>query len=156
MMIIQHCLPVISMRSTTGLFIIFLITAIIGCSARSADPIQSGASEIQFLNSFSPEEFSPLGIFSLDLNKDTLSAELTPIRTTSLTDTLEAVDMTNFLTLSPCTDCARIKSVGLDSNENLVVTIGIKHPFDAGNIMEPVSGKNRADLHVFNVEGIVI
>lgn len=57
--------------------------------------------------------------------------------------------------MAPCSDCAKIKSVSLDANGNLVVEIGLKHPFDAGDLLKPITGRNRGDLHVFNIEGIV-
>jgi hypothetical protein len=96
-----------------------------------------------------------MGLFTLYLDKSNANAELAPLRSSAITDTLEVVDITNFLQLSPCKDCVKISGVGLDSDNNLVVTIGIKHPFDAGDSSEPITGKNRGDLHVFNVEGIV-
>jgi len=99
--------------------------------------------------------FGVMGLFTLDISADELRAELNPIRSLSLTDTLEVVDITNFLMLAPCTNCAKIKSVALDPDGNLIVTIGIKHPFPAGDPFKPITGRNRADLHVFNVEGIL-
>jgi hypothetical protein len=97
-----------------------------------------------------------LGVFDLQIDPVELTAELTSLRKTALTDVLEAVDITNFLRMAPCTDCAKIKSVSLDPDGHPVVTIGIKHPFPAGDMFKPISGRNRGDLHVFNVEGIVI
>jgi len=97
-----------------------------------------------------------LGLFQLHLNPSNLTGELTSFRESSLKDALEVVDITNFLQLAPCTDCAKIKSVSLDADSHLVVSIGIRHPFDAGDPLKPITGLNRADLHVFNVEGIVV
>jgi hypothetical protein len=97
-----------------------------------------------------------LGLFELVIDKTGKSAELTPLRKSTLTDVLEVVDIINFLNLAPCSDCAKIKSISLDVDGNVVVSIGIKHPFDAGDPLKPVSGRNRADLHVFNVEGTVV
>lgn len=97
-----------------------------------------------------------LGIFTLHLDPSKAEATLTPLRTLNATDTLEIVDITNFLTLAPCTDCARIKSVSLNNDGNPVLKIGIRHPFPAGDPLKPITGRNRADLHVFNVEGTVI
>jgi len=97
-----------------------------------------------------------LGLFDLRIDPSNPSAELVSIRQPALTDVLEVVDITNFLQIAPCTDCVKIKSVRLDSDSNVVLSIGIKHPFPVGNPYEPISGRNRADLHVFNVEGIVI
>ena len=97
-----------------------------------------------------------LGLFQLNIDPEKKSAELISLRQGALTDVLEVVDITNFLSLAPCTDCAKIKSVELNSDENLVVSIGLKHPFDAGDSLKPISGQNRADLHVFNVEGMIV
>ena len=97
-----------------------------------------------------------LGVFNLSIDPANVSADLIPVRQTALTDVLEVVDITNFLQMAPCTDCAKIKSVALDSDNNIVVSIGIKHPFGVGNPLKPITGRNRADLHVFNVEGTIV
>ena len=97
-----------------------------------------------------------LGVFELAVNNVDVTASLTSLRNGALTDVLEIVDITNFLQMAPCTDCVKIKSVSLNMDGNLVVSMGIKHPFDAGDPLKPPTGKNRADLHVFNVEGIVV
>ena len=97
-----------------------------------------------------------LGLFNLHINPQDVTVELTAMRTGALTDVLEVVDITNFMALAPCNDCAKISSVSLDLDGNLVVSIGLKHPFGAGDLLKPITGRNRADLHVFNVEGIII
>ena len=159
------------MRTTILLILVFMIFS--GCSSsldqNSITGQSLGVNGISYtINSFPTgvsewfADGSPsggegvLGLFSLKIDPKTSSASLFPLRKSSLTDVLEVVDITNFLQLSPCTDCVKIKSVSLDTNGNLVIAIGIKHPFDAGNPFKPVSGRNRADLHVFNVEGIVV
>jgi hypothetical protein len=58
--------------------------------------------------------------------------------------------------MAPCTDCVKITGIELDSENRAVVKIGIKHPFPAGDPGKPVTGRNRADLHVFNVEGTIV
>jgi hypothetical protein len=131
-----------------------MIILILGCSSDSANPaLTSPASEFSIK---SLAENSTLGIYVLNIDKSSLFAQLTSLRKPAHTDVLEAVDLTNFLAMSPCIDCAKIASVGLNSDNNIVLSIGIKHPFPAGDISQPISAKNRADLHVFNVEGIVI
>ena len=97
-----------------------------------------------------------LGIYDVHVNGNTLTAEMNPMRNPTLTDVFEVVDITGFLTASPCRDCAKIFSVGLNPSNNLILRIGIKHPFEAGDPSQPITGRNRADLHVFNAEGIVI
>ncbi len=97
-----------------------------------------------------------LGLFQVHINSNNLSGEMTSIRKASLTDVLEVVDITNFLQMAPCSDCAKLESISLDADGNLVVSIGIKHPFDVGDPAKPITGRNRADLHVFNIEGTVV
>jgi hypothetical protein len=97
-----------------------------------------------------------MGLFSVEVDAETLSGEMVSLRAGTLEDVVETVDITNFLQLAPCSDCARLMSVEMDIDGNIVVKIGIRHPFEAGDPLKPVSGRNRADLHVFNVEGIVV
>jgi len=147
----------------------FLCVLLSACSAGkdatmpSANSNQNLSMELTYLPVYvsdtnsdcSPSEgLGIMGLFNLSVSPD--GAQLTPIRRTSLADVLEVVDITNFLSLAPCTDCVTIDKVALDLDGNIVVTIGIKHPFPVGDPLKPVTGKNRADLHVFNVEGIVI
>ncbi len=97
-----------------------------------------------------------LGLFNLSIDPSNVTASLAPVRQAALTDVLEVVDITNFLTLAPCTDCVKLKSVSIDPDGNPVLSIGIKHPFPPGDPLKPITGQNRADLHVLNVEGIVV
>jgi hypothetical protein len=85
-----------------------------------------------------------------------LEGEMVPLREAMSKDVLEVIDITNYLAILPCNDCAKLHSVYLDSDENLVLDIGIRHPFAPGNPMHPPSATNRLDLHLFNVEGIVV
>jgi hypothetical protein len=113
------------------------------------------------IGEYSPEGkvstgFGALGIFQVSINTNSLQGEMIPLRQVSATDSLESVDITNFLTLSPCIDCVKLASIGFDRRSRLLLTIGIKHPFDAADASQPISGINRADLHLFNIEGTVI
>jgi len=97
-----------------------------------------------------------LGVFNVHLDRDTLTGSLSSLRNAGSTDVLEVVDISNFLRMAPCTNCVKLMSVELDSDSHLVAKIGIKHPFSAGDPAKPISGRNRADLHVFNIEGLVV
>ena len=97
-----------------------------------------------------------MGIFHANIDPGKLTGELISIRSSNSTDVIEILDITNFLQYAPCNYCAKILGISLNSNENLVVKIGIKHPFKVGDPLKPISGINRADLHVFNIEGIVV
>ena len=100
--------------------------------------------------------YGTLGIFEVSIDTQSMQAEINSLRNTSSTDVLEVVDITNFLLLSPCTDCVKIEGVEFNADGNVVVYIGIKHPFPPGNPLLPPTGRNRADLHVFNIEGLVV
>ncbi len=147
---------------------IALSLLVCGCSSNSSDSLQnpltpafleSESMPVGVCDRFSDGSpaagFGVMGVYNLALNPEKMSAELTSLRTGALTDTLEVVDITNFLSMAPCTDCAKIKSVSLDADGNLVVSVGLKHPFAAGDLLKPITGRNRGDLHVFNVEGII-
>jgi outer membrane protein assembly factor BamB len=148
-----------------ALLMFFAFFIIAGCSSQSSPttPAETslsgqplvGVSE-RFPDGSPASGMGALGIFDLSVNADEISAELTPIRQNSLTDVLEVVDITNFLMMAPCSDCAKIGSISIDADGNLVVSIGIRHPFAAGDPLKPISGKNRGDLHVFNVEGTIV
>jgi hypothetical protein len=97
-----------------------------------------------------------MGLFNVHIDIDNMSASMEPTRESALTDVLEVVDISNFLQLAPCTDCAKLKSVSINTDGDVVLSIGIRHPFNVGDMLKPISGRNRGDLHVFNVEGIVI
>jgi hypothetical protein len=158
-------------RVSSFLFVVFVILLIAGCSSGGGNPVAPlagnnlpdtsyealavGVSDYD-ANGNPVAGYGALGIFSVHVDKDSLTGEITPLRSTASTDVLEVVDITNFLMMAPCTDCAKLMSIEIDADNNLVLKIGIKHPFPAGDPYKPISGKNRADLHVFNVEGLII
>jgi len=158
-------------KLTQFLFITFLVSLfMLGCSSGSNSPVSNLDTSLEIDNvdslplwvSDSYSDGSPyagmgvLGLFEISIDSEKEKADITSLRSGTLTDVLEVIDITNFMTLFPCVDCVSLKGIGFDANNNVILTIGIKHPFPAGNPADPISGKNRADLHVFNVEGIVI
>ncbi len=153
------------LRSTPALLMVFVFVFFAGCSSQTNpvtpdDSVLSGQPLVGVSDRF-PDD-SPasgtgaLGVFNLHVNADEISAELTPLRKNSLTDALEIVDISNFLAMAPCTNCVKISSISIDADGNIVVSIGIKHPFPAGEPLKPITGKNRGDLHVFNIEGTIV
>jgi hypothetical protein len=158
-------------KLTQFFFIPFLVSLfILGCSSGSNSPVSNLDTSLEIDNvdslplwvSDSYSDGSPhagmgvLGLFEISIDSEKEKADITSLRSGALTDVLEVIDITNFMTLAPCVDCVSLKGIGFDANSNVILTIGIKHPFPAGNPADPISGKNRADLHIFNVEGIVI
>jgi len=146
----------IELLKTRTTLITSILMIIFGCSATSRSPAEILLPPANDSFNSPQSEFRILGAFTLKLNRNNLAAELLPLRKAAITDTLEVVDITGYLITEPCLDCARISKIGLDTDENIVATIGIKHPMDAGNPLQAISWKNRADLHVFNVEGIIL
>lgn len=148
-----------------SIMILTVLVLIIGCSKGNLGPTTpQDTHDLDYLpvgvsswNDSLPSEGSGfLGLYELEINPAELSAELVSLRKSALTDILEVVDITNFLMMAPCTDCAKVISISLDEDSHPVVRIGIRHPFEAGDLLKPISGRNRGDLHVFNVEGIIV
>ncbi len=148
-------------------WVLAILIAVTGCSGNSDNPVENNSTGVAINNlpvgvsDFNSDGtpysgMAAMGLFNVHVDPDAVSVELSAIRNSALTDVLEVVDITNFLSLAPCYDCVKIQSVALDSDGFLVVSIGIKHPFGVGDPLKPITGKNRADLHVFNIEGIVV
>lgn len=140
----------------------------IGCSG--SNPVDTAPADIEIDSEFNSSilvsdrdvDENPIGgtgligVFQAHIELDSLSGEFTPIRTSASQDVLEIVDITNFLLLTPCFDCINLESIAFNSDGNLVLEIGIKHPFRAPDLLYPPTAQNRADLHVFNIEGTII
>jgi hypothetical protein len=150
------------MRFSNYLLTFFFLTSLVvffGCSGvqpiipdnPAGDQIASNTSRAEF---DSTQQL--FGLYQVDVNTNDMTATIEPIRAASSNDTLESVDITGFLTSTPCKNCVIISGVGITSEGYLVLDMGIKHPFGAPDLAQPATPKNRADLHVFNVEGIVI
>jgi len=90
------------------------------------------------------------GAFTLTVNPDPVNAELAPMRTVSMGESYIASGAAYFTT-RPCRDCLRISSLGLDTDENIVIGFSIKHPFPKGDPGQEPSAKNRLDLDLFDV-----
>lgn len=154
-----------------GLFAALVMLWAISCGS-SSEPVSPGSSFVD-----NPEIDFPLfvsdvnadgtpisgggafGVFAVHVDSETLEYDMTPLRTnaSSTKDVLEVIDITNFMTIWPCTDCASLLEVGYGgTNGILKLRFGIKHPFPAPNLSEPISGRNRADLNLFNIEGMLV
>lgn len=87
------------------------------------------------------------GIFEVELNTENLEGSIHPLRTTDILGDSFMVDITPFLSITPCSDCIDIKSIALSANGNVEITFRTKHPFDTSK---------RYDLHVFDLRGIIV
>ncbi|MEO7994617.1 MAG: MBL fold metallo-hydrolase [bacterium] len=103
-------------------------------------------------------ELAPFGLLAIDLDLASLNAagrviDLSP--RTAQTG-LESVNLTSYLGTAPCHDCIRVTSVKRAPTGELLLTIGIRHPFPKPDLTQPASAKNRLDLHVYDVEGVLL
>ena len=87
------------------------------------------------------------GFYELELDPSKLSGQIRPLRTSAALGDNFHVDLTPFLTISPCSNCIDIKSIALNGSNNIEMTIRTKHPFDTSR---------RYDLHVFDMRGILV
>jgi len=87
------------------------------------------------------------GIYEVEIDPLNLTGKVHPVRISDVLGESYHVDITPFLTISPCSDCLDIKSIALNEDLNLEVTFRTKHPF------EPTK---RYDLHVFDMRGIIV
>ncbi|MBU1022728.1 PKD domain-containing protein [bacterium] len=142
-----------------------------GCSGNSNTPVNPA--EFPENDSFSSLDFDlpiafsdtlsngghtgtgTLGLFNVIVNPHDLEAELTPLRSSTAIKDSFIVDISNFLTISPCTDCLSINTIILNTDGNIVINFGLEHPFEAGTLANPPSSTNRLDLHVFDVFGVL-
>ncbi|MFH1514885.1 MAG: PKD domain-containing protein, partial [bacterium] len=155
------------MRKFIYQFAIFcsVVVLSIGCSSGNNPVITNDSGEFAYLpvgvSDYDADQnpingYGILGLFEVNVDVGSLTGEVQSLRETSSTEVLEIVDITNFLTMAPCGDCVKLMGVELSPAGNVILKIGIKHPFGTGDSSKPISGQNRGDLHVFNVEGQVL
>ncbi|HYE77477.1 MAG TPA: FG-GAP repeat protein, partial [bacterium] len=148
-------------RSPRPTTLVFLLTAFwaAGCGGGS-DSTQPGPGS-------SPQSFVPplaltepgqghAALFGARIELDPVAgtATLGPYRlgAAGTQDVLEVVDVTQFFTSAPCTDCLKIVGVGTSLAGNPTLDISVRHPFPS----PAPTRRNNQDFSVFNVEGVVL
>ncbi|MBU1023634.1 PKD domain-containing protein, partial [bacterium] len=97
-----------------------------------------------------------IGLYELSVNPDSQSAEISLIRSNSTLGDSYQVDITSFLNVNPCGTCIRVTGVEMESDETLTVYIGARHPFQLPENIHNPQNNERLDLHVFDVQGIIV
>lgn len=142
------------------LFLITIAFVLFLSSCSASDPLQTDMAQSQidipgseFINTSAQKAL--LGLYEVQIDESLTSVSMTPVvtRGASLGEQYLG-DITSFLTSVFCTDCARIDGVTLTDEGYIDVQISIRHPFDLP-IPGPTSGKNRIDLHLFDVWGLI-
>lgn len=91
-----------------------------------------------------------LGLYQIQLTSLDAqpAAEVLPFRfAQAIGDTFD-VDISNFLSQSPCKGCLEVTGLSLDPDNTLHMRIAMAHPFSSTTL--------RKDLHVFDVRGIIV
>lgn len=138
-------MPINTKLLSAILFAIFVFAS--GCSSDSNNPVLPGTSNTTpVISQFEQDGVITgqgfIGVWDVIADPVNLTVESAMPRALSgLGDTFY-VDLTWFLTGSPCVDCLKINSIALDSDQNIVLGVGVKHPFQPGA---------RLDLHVFDL-----
>ena len=161
-------MPLISARKNIVNFIILLglLLLSLGCSKGTGVspvgpdtlmPVNDGITDIP--DAIRTSQFSyegPIGIYKLKINPGIPSAELIPLRSAfDLGDSYQ-IDVINYFAVTPCSDCVRIKAVELESDNTLTLHIAVRHPFRLPADVDHPKDNERLDLHIFDVEGILI
>ena len=97
-----------------------------------------------------------MGLYNLEIDTEFQSAYITPLRSTSALGDSFNVDITHFLNVTPCPDCIRITGVEMESDNTFTVYIGARHPFPLPADINNPQLNERLDLHVFDVQGVLI
>ena len=134
-----------------GILFIFLLV-IGGCLRDKSEPItidnifDNPSVEMAEVNC----ALGVLGTFNLSIPDDNLTVDLSTMRKLSIGESY-IVSGEAFFAISPCRDCLRINSVGLNPDNNIIVEFALKHPFPKGSTNEDPSPTNRLDLDIFDV-----
>lgn len=141
----------------TSLLVVLTLALQPGC--RAADPEQPPLADTEvLLQTTTLPEQQGLGLVAIDLDPETLQVTFAPLTVPERSGQggLESVHLTSYLTTKPCADCLKIAGVRRLPGGQLGLDVAIRHPFTPGNPDLPGSATNRLDLHVYNVEGVLL
>ncbi|MBU1024046.1 hypothetical protein KKB99_07155, partial [bacterium] len=94
-----------------------------------------------------------MGAYYAAIDTKNLTGELTPLRSSEAIGDPYLVDITGYLSGSPCGDCFEIDSIALNHVGEVEVSFSMRHPFDMP-AHNPPALNERVDLHVFDVQAI--
>ena len=108
----------------------------------------TNASDVLYTDASRATAYKAFGIYQVVLDPKSLTAEITPSRKSQSIGMTFDSDLTQFLTVSPCTDCLGIYGIRLIPPDQVEIGFAVKHPF--------ADITKRPDLHGFDVRGIVL
>jgi hypothetical protein len=134
--------------------VLILLSIFTGCSSgvnpinTSLDqqPIIAQAGDIQ-------SGTAMLGAYSVALNTTTFDCEMTPLRSSTISES-NMINGMSFFTWFPCTNCFSVDGVRGEPGE-IMIDFYIQHPMFPGDPSFPPSGTNRLDLDVFDLALVI-
>ena len=141
----------------TALAALAIILVAFGCSQGGSSPINSDIPAESSLDSIpiiaydSISATSMFGAYNLSISPGNASAELTPMRISSLGEAFIVSGKDFFANKK----CLRIKSIAMDEGTRIILTFEIKHPFEKGDPVDPPSKQNRLDLDIFDLTMVI-
>ncbi|MEO7994389.1 MAG: hypothetical protein ABI743_08315, partial [bacterium] len=131
--------------------------ALAACQRSSPTVEAESTSDSVQWNAFSGPDVvtGPAGLFHLDIAGDQTVA-LTPLRgTTATVGQHFNVDLTTAFTQTFCSDCVKVLGITREG-DNLRLDLQVRHPFDLAEDSVAPSAKNRRDLWISTVKGILL
>ena len=135
--------------------IIVALAMMVGCSGGSRNPIITSPSQGDKIaetgNLSTPLDGVAnglLGVYQISIDLKSLKSEITPARNLTSIGDIAVPDITQYFISTPCANCFGIEKIGLDSDNNLLITFKMKHPYQ--------DTSKRRDLDVFDIQGIMI
>ena len=150
---------------TTLCLVLMLVAMVTACSSGGGSIIPDGPDGFS-ASSQLPVYLNPstegvksgtgaLGVYQIIIDNSSLNYDVVPLRYSSFVPREFETDLTLALTTSFCQDCFKVTGVTLNANENILLEVGVKHPFPQVTTL-PAPRPQRPDLHVFDVQGIVV
>jgi len=145
--------------------VLSLLFALFGCSKGKSNPVVADTPSDSFYGTLQQGSLpviafdgtSAIGLlwsFEMSVTSGGADLHMMPARSSFIGESF-VVSGDAFFTTTPCRDCLRIDRFGMDQDQNIIVGLSIKHPFEMGNPGEPPSGTNRLDLDIFDVALVI-
>lgn len=145
-----------------------MLALVLGCSGgNSNNPVTPSSGSANSMDSlpiigltYANGAFDAIGVlgqYELDLDPETMRADLTTTRMASVGESF-VVSGGGFFTVTPCPDCLKIVSldiIGTGGDAKVEVAWEITHPFGPGDPDLPPKANNRNDLDIFDVALVV-
>jgi hypothetical protein len=96
-----------------------------------------------------------LGAYELQINPETMSADLVTKRMTTAIGDSFVISGLPFFTIFPCRDCLKLTAVQLTPDGDLALSFSLKHPFAPGDTEQAPKASNRLDLDIFDVAAVI-